>query len=1017
MANPADETRVALIDRVVSYVLKKMPANELPLLKSFVTEYYRTVAPEELMSRSILDLYGAVMSFWEHINNKQKDEIKVNVYNPKLELHGWESGHTIIEIITDDIPFLMDSIRIELNKMDIHIHLSICSPGIKLKRDKQNKVMAIIEKDKIEPDVSIETAIYLEIDKQTDLVQLNYIKENLEKSLKDVVDSQKAIEAIESRLREDISDIENLTIISEIDKKENIDFLNWILNKHFVFMNFNKYLITTQFENNHYKLIEDEQLGVAHLANKVEYDFQLLSLDVQQLMHSNKVIILGKTDIKSTIHRAEYLDVIIVKKFNHNHELIAEHRYLGLFSANVYTNNPKIIPIIRLITRSILNNLAFSPKGCEYKILSNIIENLPRIDLFQITDTALLELCMGILNLQERPKIRLFAFKDNLGKFISCVVFVPRETYSSELGHKMQAVLLQGFLGHEIDFTTRFTESSLAQIHYVVKVESSLIAHNIKVIEQRLIEVARTWKDDLKDASLKHAGEEKGNFLLKIFSEAFPTSYQEDFSANMAVLDIDNIEGLTQSKPLGFSLYKPPEESNGIFRFKLFRKGKTIPLSDVLPMLENMGLRVISERPYPILPKGNGTVWINEYRVVYLKDLNLNVELIKDLFQDAFDNIWNNQAENDGFNRLVLEAKLTWREISLIRAFAKYLWQTGFIFAQNTIEDTFVNNPNIALKLIELFKLKFDPINQKNQSRLIDFKKQIIIALDAVSNLNEDKILRRFLDVIEACIRTNYFQKDENNQFKPYIALKFQSNLVPELPLPHPHVEIFVYSPKMEGIHLRGSKVARGGIRWSDRKDDYRTEILGLMKAQQVKNAVIVPLGAKGGFIVKTPLDNYDRESINNIVIEGYKTLISGLLDLTDNLTDNQIVSPSQLVCYDDNDPYLVVAADKGTASFSDIANNLSEKYHFWLKDAFASGGSSGYDHKKMGITAKGAWESVKRHFLELGIDTQNNDFTVVGIGDMSGDVFGNGMILSPHIKLLAAFNHLHIFLDPNPDP
>ncbi len=464
------------------------------------------------------------------------------------------------------------------------------------------------------------------------------------------------------------------------------------------------------------------------------------------------------------------------------------------------------------------------------------------------------------------------------------------------------------------------------------------------------------------------------------------------------------------------SLYRPVEDPEDVLRFKLFRKGATIPLSDVVPILENMGLRIISERPYEITPKNGGTIWINDYRMVHAKGQAFVTEDVKEIFQEAFDSIWNGKAENDGFNRLTLSAKLNWRETMIFRAYAKYLWQVGFTFSQNSLEETLFINSNIAFEIIRLFKQRFDPDHPGSELELSMQKQKIEAALEEVSSLTEDRILRRYMDVMLATLRTNYYQMD-NNSHKPYFSFKIDSKKVPELPQPLPLYEIFVYSPRVEAIHLRAAKVARGGIRWSDRREDFRTEVLGLMKAQQVKNAVIVPMGAKGGFFVKQLPNTTVREKIMQEVIFCYETFMRGLLDLTDNIKGTDIIPPPRIIRYDADDTYLVVAADKGTATFSDIANGIAKEYGFWLDDAFASGGKTGYDHKKMAITARGVWESVKQHFQEIEKDIQAQDFTMIGIGDMSGDVFGNGLLRSRHICLVAAFNHQHIFVDPTPDP
>ncbi|MBA3425953.1 MAG: NAD-glutamate dehydrogenase, partial [Rubrobacter sp.] len=627
------------------------------------------------------------------------------------------------------------------------------------------------------------------------------------------------------------------------------------------------------------------------------------------------------------------------------------------------------------------------------------------------------------LHLQERQRVRLFVRRDTYGRFFSCLVFVPRDRYNTEIRQRMQEILRSAFGGANVEFNVRLSESVLARLHFTIYTgpggsPEDEPDYDVNEIEERLAEATRSWTDDLYGALIEGCGEEVGIEHFRKYRDAFPAGYRDGFLARTAVADILSIENLSSEDDIGMSLYHPLEESDNFLGFKLFREGEQISLSSVLPLLEDMGVQVVDERPHRIEAADADPVWIYDFGLVHEAPGEFGTGEVRDIFQDAFSRAWSGAVENDGFNRLVLRARLTWRQVTVLRAYSKYLRQAGTRFSQTYMEDTLFENPHIARLLVDLFEARFDPNKQaRAESETKRIEGEIKESLDAVASLDEDRILRNFLDVTLATVRTNYFQTDEEGEPKPRVSFKFDPQELPMLPLPRPRFEIFVYSPRAEGVHLRGGEVARGGIRWSDRREDFRTEVLGLMKAQTVKNAVIVPVGAKGGFVVKRPPTGGTREELQNEVIACYRTLICGMLDLTDNLSGDEVVPPPDVVRYDDDDPYLVVAADKGTATFSDIANGISEEYGFWLGDAFASGGSAGYDHKEMGITAKGAWESVKRHFRELGKDIQNEDFTVAGIGDMSGDVFGNGMLLSRHIKLVAAFNHLHVFLDPDPDP
>jgi glutamate dehydrogenase len=655
----------------------------------------------------------------------------------------------------------------------------------------------------------------------------------------------------------------------------------------------------------------------------------------------------------------------------------------------------------------------------DWKSLLNILETFPRDELFQISDDQLFEVAMGILRLEERRRVRLFMWHDDYGRFVSALVYVPRDRYTTTVRRRIEVVLHDAFPGASFDFQVWLSESVLARLHFIIRLRpGAMPSYDAKELEAKLATVTRSWNDELHALLLELHGEEEGNALFSAYGEAFPPAYVDDFPPRNAVYDIQRMEDLAERGGLNMNLYRPLEAPLGTLRFKLFWADRPLPLSDAVPMLEDMGVEVVEERPYELHPAGQGPVWIHDFGVTYTGDGDVDMSRVRDIFQEAFAAILRGESESDGFNRLVLRARLTWRQIVVLRAYCKYLRQTRLAFSQAYMEQALASNPQIARWLVELFESRFDPTQPEGaEARAEQLREKLAESIDRVANLDEDRILRGFLGLVEATLRTNFFQVGEDGRPKRYLSLKLNPAKVPSLPKPRPMFEVFVYSPRTEAVHLRGGKVARGGIRWSDRREDFRTEILGLMKAQMVKNAVIVPVGAKGGFVVKQPPSDGGREAVMEEVVACYSTMMRGLLDITDNRVDGKVVPPADVVRYDDDDPYLVVAADKGTATFSDLANSIAQEYGFWLDDAFASGGSAGYDHKKMGITARGAWESVKQLFRELGVDTQTTDFTVVGIGDMSGDVFGNGMLLSRHIKLVGAFNHQHVFLDPDPDP
>jgi glutamate dehydrogenase len=692
-----------------------------------------------------------------------------------------------------------------------------------------------------------------------------------------------------------------------------------------------------------------------------------------------------------------------------------------MYTSPVYTLSPSLIPLIRKKVDKVLDMSGMDLTSHAGKDLVRVLEVFPRDELFQSSIAELYKTTMEVNQIQERRQVRLFVRYDHYKKFVNCLIYVPRDIYQTALRLKIETLLCDAFGAKESEFTTYFSESILTRTHFVLRVDPSrIIEVNIHALEEEVVKVTMSWKDHLKNYLLEEFGEEQGTQLIHNYIDAFSPGYMDDFDPRAAIGDIRKIATLKQDDDIAMSFYPKIGTDGKVVCFRLSHLGNPLPLSDVMPILENLGLRVESEHPYGIRRRDGKNICISEFSLTYGINISIDFSKVEDIFQECFLRIWKGDAESDSFNKLIIGAHLGWRPIAMLRAYARYMKQIKFNFSGEYIAETLSHHLEITEKIVELFNIRFDSNNccdedvRKQQEQALNAT--IIENLDRVENLGEDRIIRQYLTLINATLRTNYFQKDENGNVKNYFSFKLAPRQIPDMPLPVPMFEIFVYSPRVEGVHLRGSKVARGGLRWSDRQEDFRTEVLGLVKAQQVKNAVIVPTGAKGGFVPKCLPIDADRETIQEEGIACYKTFVQALLDVTDNLVDGKVISPRDVVCKDEDDTYLVVAADKGTATFSDIANQLSIKAGFWLGDAFASGGSAGYDHKKMGITAKGAWVSVQRHFRELGINVQDTDFTVVGIGDMAGDVFGNGMILSEHIQLVCAFNHMHIFIDPNPD-
>lgn len=1023
MTRRQEETRDQLILRVIKHVEEKLPASEAKLLSEFIKRYAATAAPEDINQRSVIDLYGAFVSHWQFINHAKSNQHYVRVYNPQFEQHGWQSTHTVIEVIHPDMPFILESIRIVLNRIGLNIHIILHIGGVIFERNEKGHITKIsdIQADNAQ-NHQAETPIFIEIDRQNDAKVIEQLRQSIDETLTEVRATVQDWQPMVAKMNDTIQRLKTSKFQEKKEEVEEIiEFLEWVNNNHFTFLGYCRRDFIKSKNTIDCQVKKESTLGILSVYADSYFEvFDDLSKRAKEVAFSSYPLIVGKTLKRSNVHRPAYTDFVSVKLFDEEGNVVGEERYIGLYTADAYNRSPHNIPLLRKKVSKIFERGKMSYDSYDGKSLMNILETFPRDDLFHASVTELYDMSMGILHLQERQHIRLFIRKDDFAQYFSCLVFVPRDRFNSRLREKMSNILMRELGGYNVEFITHFAESILARIHFVIRFkEDSAKEYHLQDLQNKLIQVARTWEDSTRGTLIENFGEDKGLRLYTKYRGAFPAGYREEFISRTAVFDIKHMEKLNDDNLLEMSFYRSLEESEGTIRFKLFHMGSAVPLSDVIPMLECMGVRVLSERPHEITPTEGKSIWINDFAMVHAQGHELNVEALKDVFQEAFYHIWMRHAESDGFNRLVLEGGLSWREVMMLRAYAKYMWQIGFTFSQAYIEEVLVKNVLFTIDLTKLFKTRFDPstVHEERNAKVNEIRQKLKNDLEAVANIDEDRILRKFIDVIMATIRTNFYQKFNGKKLlKDYLSFKFDSNAIPEIPLPKPMFEVFVYSPRVEGVHLRGAKVARGGLRWSDRKEDFRTEVLGLMKAQQVKNAVIVPLGAKGGFVAKCLPTHGTREEILAEGVACYKTFISGLLDLTDNLIDNKVVPPKNVVRYDADDTYLVVAADKGTATFSDIANSISREYNFWLGDAFASGGSAGYDHKKMGITARGAWESVKRHFREYNIDTQKTDFTVIGIGDMAGDVFGNGMLLSKHIRLIGAFNHQHIFLDPNPD-
>ena len=1012
------------IDSVVARLHGRFSGGRAEGAEQFIRHYYGDIAAEDIVGGDPEDLYGAALSLWQFAAQRKPGEAKVRALNPRVEKHGWHSPHTVIEIVHDDMPFLVDSVTMALNRRDLTVHL-VVHPQFLAERGEDGKATSLNPRGDAGNGAIPESCMHIEIDEQSAPDLLRTIEAELSDVLADVraaVTGWRPMLDHAEALTLEFTKSPPKTVLAE-ETDETIAFLQWLLADNFTFLGYRE--MDLEGEGRKARVSMREESGLGLLADPSVLVFhglrQLGHLpgEVQDYLRQPRILVMTKTSWRSTVHRPVQLDAIAVKRFDKAGNITGVRLFVGLFTSAAYNQGPGDIPILRQKARSLLERSGYDPRSHAGKAMLHVLHNYPRDELFQIEEDDLFEITCGIVQLQERQRIALFLRRDPFERFVSAFVYVPRDRYNTKLRMDCERILTGAFNGEIAGRYTRMSDDVLSRLHFIIETEPGAIpAYDAREIEMRLVEAGRSWGDRLKQALIEAGGEETGLKSFAHYEEAFPVAYTEAFSAHAAVYDIGCVDQALESGDLGMNLYHPIEAGEDEFRFKIYHPGDPVALSDVLPMLENMGLKVLGEDSYGVAPvDADRTVWIHDFELSALDGRAIDFDAVRDPFHESFARIWRGDVENDGFNRLVVSARMGWRQVAVLRAYCKFLRQAAIPFSQEYMEDTLANNPAVARLLTELFETRFDP-DFKGESDVMEagLAKEIPELLENVESLDEDRIIRRFLNAILATVKTNFYQRDKNGDPNPYIAVKFEARRLDELPEPRPYREIFVYSPRFEGVHLRFGPVARGGLRWSDRREDFRTEILGLVKAQQVKNAVIVPVGAKGGFVLKQSPPQGDREALQAEGIACYKTFIAAMLDITENRVGDEIVTPDRVVQRDVPDPYLVVAADKGTATFSDIANGIAQVRGFWLDDAFASGGSAGYDHKKMGITARGAWESVKRHFREMGHDIQTQEFSVVGVGDMSGDVFGNGMLLSEYIRLIGAFNHLHVFIDPDPD-
>ncbi|MFJ1745943.1 NAD-glutamate dehydrogenase [Streptomyces sp. NPDC088116] len=1008
-------------------------------LLAYLQRYYLHTAPEDLVGRDPVDVFGAAQSHYRLAAHRPQGTANVRVHTPTVEENGWTCSHSVVEVVTDDMPFLVDSVTNELSRQSRGIH-AVIHPQIAVRRDVTGKLIEVLPEgtaaEERPHDALTESWIHVEVDRESDRGDLKQITSDLLRVLSDVRETVEDWEKMRDsalRIADELADEPIADDLRDQEVYEARELLRWLAADHFTFLGYREYQLT---DTDVLAAVPGTGLGVLRSDPKHNEDddhpvspsFSRLPADARAKAREHKLLILTKANSRATVHRPGYLDYVGVKKFDDKGNVVGERRFLGLFSSAAYTESVRRVPVIRRKVAEVLEGAGFSPNSHDGRDLLQILETYPRDELFQTPVDQLRSIVTSVLYLQERRRLRLYLRQDEYGRYYSALVYLPRDRYTTGVRLRLVDILKEELGGTSVDFTAWNTESILSRLHFVVRVPpgtalTKLTDADADRIEARLVEAARSWADAFGEALNAECGEERAAELLRRYGNAFPEGYKADHSPRAAVADLAHLEALAQAeKDFSLSLYEPVDAGPGERRFKIYRSGEQVSLSAVLPVLQRLGVEVVDERPYELRCSDRTHAWIYDFGLRMPPGGGAGGDYLteddRERFQDAFAAVWTGAAENDGFNALVLRAGLDWRQAMVLRAYAKYLRQSGSTFSQDYMEDTLRTNVHTTRLLVSLFEARMSPGRQRAGTELTEaMLEELDGALDQVASLDEDRILRSFLTLVKATLRTNFFQKSQDGGQHSYVSMKFDPRAIPDLPAPRPAYEIWVYSPRVEGVHLRFGKVARGGLRWSDRREDFRTEVLGLVKAQMVKNTVIVPVGAKGGFVAKQlPDPAADRDAWLAEGIASYKIFISALLDITDNMVAGEVVPPSDVVRHDGEDTYLVVAADKGTASFSDIANEVAVAYDFWLGDAFASGGSAGYDHKGMGITARGAWVSVERHFRELGHDTQTQDFTVVGVGDMSGDVFGNGMLLSEHIRLVAAFDHRHIFLDPHPD-
>ena len=1021
MAWRDEEARAALIRQAASSM---RPGGAPP---SFAELLFGRITLEDLATHDAASLAALAEQAWEHVTKRTPGRVDVRVVNPTLP-DGREIS--VVEILNDNMPFLFDSAMAELAEQGIEAKL-VAHPILAVERDADGRLTHFFG-DALTQSVAKgnrESLIHIHIDRIDAEADRDILVEGLIESFEAVRAATGDWRAMRGRVEAVIEAFKANPPPLPVDEiAEANQLLQWLCADNFTFLGVREYRFSSD-DMATADIVEGSGLGILHdPAVKIlrrGAELVVMTPEIREFMREPTVLIVTKANVKSRVHRRVHMDYVGVKLFAPDGRLEGELRLVGLFTSTAYTRSVRQIPYLRHKVAQVLKRAGFDPESHSGKAIIHILEEYPRDELWQVDIETLYGFVIEILMLYERPRIRALARADRFDRFVSILVFIPRDKYDTSVRVRVGAYLASAYRGKLSAAYVSQPEGPLSRVHYIIgRYDGNTPAIDRPTLEAEIGAIVASWADKLRIALVASTDGLRARLIAGRYAGAFTQAYQEAFGASQAIADIAVVEALTAERRTAINVYRREGEEPSRFNLKVFAQGAPLSLSYRVPVIENHGMRVVNERTYRVTPRASPappTVWLHDMTIETADGRPIVIDADLDgRLEASIMAVMGGRAESDGYNALIMRGGMSWRQVAVVRALSRYLRQARAPFSQDYMWATLGKNLDVVGSIVALFQTRFDPRliatpseRSARETALVD---EIETHLEKVASLDEDRILRRFVNLVQAMIRTNVWQIGPDGQPRPTITFKFEARRVEGLPAPRPLYEIFVYSPRIEGIHLRFGKVARGGLRWSDRPQDFRTEILGLVKAQQVKNAVIVPVGAKGGFVPKALPSPADRDAWMAEGTESYRIFVRSLLELTDNIEGDHIVAPDNTVRHDGDDPYLVVAADKGTATFSDTANALSAEKHHWLGDAFASGGSQGYDHKKMGITARGAWEAVKRHFREIGVDIQTTPFTVAGVGDMSGDVFGNGMLLSPQTRLVAAFDHRDIFLDPDPD-